>query len=322
MVAVVVDVHPGLHAQSHHPGNPDYIPLVVTPKPAAGLTAGEVRYPPGEDKNYPELGQLNVYEDRVIAYVPVAVAADAKPGPVDFAGTVDLQAAPAGRASRRSRSRSRSTVTVAAAGGGRAAEPAGAVRRPRRRRAARATVGPPPPRRRRPPAAGEGVARPELDRLARHLKAGGLPFALAAAFVIGVLFNAVPCVLPVMPLKVMGFYEVSKHDRGRCLFLGAVFGAGMVSVFAVLGVLIVVLHVIDWGGLFQQTWFIGRHHGRAGGHGGRHVRRVRLGPAQRRVRPLAPARQRRGQLPVRHADRRPEHALHVRPARPPCSPGP
>ena len=36
---------------------------------------------------------------------------------------------------------------------------------------------------------------------------------------IGILFNAVPCVLPVIPLKVMGFYEVSKHDRGRCLFL-------------------------------------------------------------------------------------------------------
>jgi len=59
----------------------------------------------------------------------------------------------------------------------------------------------------------------------------------------------------VVPLKIMGFYEVSKHSRGRCLALGAVFSAGLVFVFAVLALLIVVLHVIDWGGLFQRTWF-------------------------------------------------------------------
>ena len=30
MAAVVIDVHGGLHAQSHTPGDPSYIPLVVT----------------------------------------------------------------------------------------------------------------------------------------------------------------------------------------------------------------------------------------------------------------------------------------------------
>jgi thiol:disulfide interchange protein DsbD len=53
----------------------------------------------------------------------------------------------------------------------------------------------------------------------------------------------------------MGFYEVSQHNRGKCVALGAVFSAGLVFVFAVLAVLIFGLHKLDWGGLFQQTWF-------------------------------------------------------------------
>ena len=92
MVAVVIDVHDGLHAQSHHPGNEDYIPLEIKAEPAGAVTAGEVRYPPGKDENYPQLGHLNVYVGRVVAYLPVSVGADAKPGPVKLAGTVELQA--------------------------------------------------------------------------------------------------------------------------------------------------------------------------------------------------------------------------------------
>ncbi len=255
MVAVVVDVHPGLHAQSHNPGNPDYIPLVVTPKAAAGLTAGDVRYPPGQEKNYPELGKLNVYEDRVILYVPVSAAQGVKPGPVDFTGTVDLQCC-----TRRACYPPESipfTVSVNVVPAGTAVRPnqpdlfvgPDAVLPPvatSRPTTAPAAAPPPPPAK---------AAAADTTVLGLNLTRGGLPLALAAAFVVGVLFNAMPCVLPVVPLKIMGFYEVSKHDRAKCVALGATFSAGLVFVFAVLALLIVVLHVIDWGGLFQRTWF-------------------------------------------------------------------
>ena len=48
-----------------------------------------------------------------------------------------------------------------------------------------------------------------------------------------------PCVLPVVPLKAMGFYEVSQHNRAKSLALGLVFSLGLVASFAVLGLLVV-----------------------------------------------------------------------------------
>ena len=64
-----------------------------------------------------------------------------------------------------------------------------------------------------------------------------------------------PCVLPVLPLKIMGFYEAAQHSRRRSIALGAVFSLGLVASFAVLAILVVGLRTLEWGGLFQKTWF-------------------------------------------------------------------
>jgi thiol:disulfide interchange protein DsbD len=80
--------------------------------------------------------------------------------------------------------------------------------------------------------------------------------AFGAAFVAGLLFNVMPCVLPVLPLKAIGFYEVSQHRRGRSFMLGVVFSLGLIAIFAVLAVLVLVLRVISWGELFSKGWFI------------------------------------------------------------------
>ena len=92
------------------------------------------------------------------------------------------------------------------------------------------------------------------------------------------------------------------------------FGGGIVAVFAVLGLLIAVLHVIDWGHLFTQTWFITTITvvllAMAAGTFGLFDFALPTGVYTF----SPPARQRLGQLPVRHVDRRPEHAVHVRPA--------
>ena len=52
-----------------------------------------------------------------------------------------------------------------------------------------------------------------------------------AAFVGGLVLNVMPCVLPVVPLKIMGFYEVAQHSRAKSLAFGAVFSAGLVASF-------------------------------------------------------------------------------------------
>lgn len=65
----------------------------------------------------------------------------------------------------------------------------------------------------------------------------GISLLLAIAALGGALLNFTPCVLPVIPLKVMG---LAKHagDRKRTFFLGTVMSAGVVFFWLVLGGLI------------------------------------------------------------------------------------
>src|SRR5581483_3939985 len=71
VLAVVIDVAPGLHAQSHTPLDENLIPLVVKLDGVPALTFGDVEYPAGEIKNYPALGQVSVYTGRAIMHVPI-----------------------------------------------------------------------------------------------------------------------------------------------------------------------------------------------------------------------------------------------------------
>ncbi len=92
-----------------------------------------------------------------------------------------------------------------------------------------------------------------------ELGSSNILLALAIALVVGVLFNLMPCVLPVVPLKAIGFFEVSQHNRYRCLMLGAVFSLGVIAAFAALAVVIVALRSslhFSWGEQFKYGWFI------------------------------------------------------------------
>lgn len=66
---------------------------------------------------------------------------------------------------------------------------------------------------------------------------GLLLLALVAA-VGGLLLNFTPCVLPVIPLKVMGLAKHAGDEPKRTLFLGVVMSAGVVFFWLVLGALI------------------------------------------------------------------------------------
>ena len=65
----------------------------------------------------------------------------------------------------------------------------------------------------------------------------GLLLVLLVAFVGGALLNFTPCVLPVIPLKIMSL-SAAAGDRSRCLRLGAVMSAGVVFFWLGLGALV------------------------------------------------------------------------------------
>ena len=88
-----------------------------------------------------------------------------------------------------------------------------------------------------------------------HLGAHAYALIFLCAFATGILFNLTPCVFPVLPLKIYGFYETAQHDRGKCLALGAVFSLGVVAAFGVLALLVVALGKLQWGEQFSKAWF-------------------------------------------------------------------
>jgi hypothetical protein len=91
-IAVVVVVHDGLHAQSHAPFDPDAVKFELTTDKNNQASFGEIQYPPGLEKTFPNLGKLSVYEGQTIVRIPVMVSADAKSGAIKLSGQITFQA--------------------------------------------------------------------------------------------------------------------------------------------------------------------------------------------------------------------------------------
>ena len=64
-----------------------------------------------------------------------------------------------------------------------------------------------------------------------------LAFYLVLAFFAGLILNAMPCVLPVIGLKVMSFIQQAGENRGKIFLLNLVFSFGLLSVFWILATL-------------------------------------------------------------------------------------
>ena len=72
---------------------------------------------------------------------------------------------------------------------------------------------------------------------ASRRRTGSLSYYIALAFVGGLILNLMPCVLPVIGLKVMSFVEQSGKSRTHAFVLNVWFAAGIIAVFLLLGVL-------------------------------------------------------------------------------------
>ncbi len=73
-------------------------------------------------------------------------------------------------------------------------------------------------------------------------------------FVGGIVLNVMPCVLPVIGLKILSFVNQAGENRFRALVLNVAFSAGLISVFLLLAALAAGMN-LQWGGQFQYPWF-------------------------------------------------------------------
>ncbi len=88
----------------------------------------------------------------------------------------------------------------------------------------------------------------------------GVAGTLALAFIGGLILNLMPCVFPVLGIKILGFVNQAGHERGRIVTPGLVFSAGVLASFWALAAVLAVLRAggeeLGWGFQLQSAAFV------------------------------------------------------------------
>jgi len=91
-------------------------------------------------------------------------------------------------------------------------------------------------------------------------KSSGIVLALIFAFIGGIILNLMPCVLPVLSIKIMGFVKQAGEDKKRILKHGLVFTSGVLISFWLLAGTLVALRAggqeLGWGFQLQSPEFL------------------------------------------------------------------
>ncbi len=132
------------------------------------------------------------------------------------------------------------------------------------------------PRRPNPPNLGRSAKTPEPKSSSAPPRGtpfgGGLFGVLLAAFLGGIILNVMPCVFPVISLKVMSFVGQAGEDRKKVFAHSAVFALGILVFFWALTIMMLVIKSasggeVGWGAQLQfpvsssdssSSWFSSR----------------------------------------------------------------
>ncbi len=108
-----------------------------------------------------------------------------------------------------------------------------------------------------PAAAGKAAAAADEGA---ELGAAALAGVLAAAFLGGLILNLMPCVFPVLGLKVLGFVQQAGADRKKITAHGLVFTSGVLLSFWLLAAVLALLRAggeqLGWGFQLQEPGFV------------------------------------------------------------------
>ncbi|HTL57963.1 MAG TPA: protein-disulfide reductase DsbD domain-containing protein [Candidatus Limnocylindrales bacterium] len=88
----------------------------------------------------------------------------------------------------------------------------------------------------------------------------GLGKMLLYAFIGGLILNVMPCVLPVIALKILGFVGQAKQDPRRARLLGLIYAGGVLVSFLALALIVLGIkaagHKAGWGLQFGNAYFL------------------------------------------------------------------
>ncbi len=278
-VAVVAVVPDELHLNSSKPLDEYLIPTDVFNDAAEGLDIGRPVFPPGIEEPGAIPGEkISVYRGRTAIILPIRAEKSLKGDSVRVSGVITYQACSDKTRQCYPPTAAEWAVTLPIGKPGETAQPAntelftGAATRPSPpQMVEKGPAGPSDARSGTGGGQGTGGGSPGapntllqtppdwggtwLGRVQGRLASLGLIGYLIMAFAGGFILNLMPCVLPVISIKILSFVQQAKESRVRVFTLGVAFAAGILLSFIVLGILIVLLDQ-QWGGLFQMPQMV------------------------------------------------------------------
>lgn len=224
-VIVEADVPPTTYFYSDKP-SPDGlgIPVSVKAKAAEGVVVGKPAYPPPKTKQTTE-GVAFIYDADVKLPLPVTAPKDAKVGSV-----IEVEASCRFQYCDASQCYAPKTVTT---------------------KISLPVV-----------AAATNDAERKVERIDSVAAADArqkewpsdLPLKLGLAFLAGLVLNVMPCVLPVIAIKVLSFVQHAGHSRKKLITANLTYSLGVLTVFWILAALAITIGM-NWGQQFQSRWF-------------------------------------------------------------------
>ncbi|MFO0787205.1 MAG: cytochrome c biogenesis protein CcdA [Phycisphaerales bacterium] len=261
-IAVVFEHAKGWHTQTNDPKVPEALkdlaplPTTITVTAPPGVRAGPIQWPHAEKIKVGFLGdpvEMDFFTGRAVAFIPVQVTASQSPGPALLHIAVSIQACDDRVCVQPETVDLEVALQVATTG--QAAGPVNpgvdfAAFDPSvfSRMNAGTTV----------PAAAPARSSFDFFGYRFSLERDQTVLILAIALLAGFLLNLTPCVLPVIPIKILSLQQQAGKP-GKLALFGSVYCIGIVATFLVLGLLIFGIvtggQKQDWGQVFTSRWF-------------------------------------------------------------------
>ncbi len=253
-IGVRLDLASGMHIQSHKPLDEAFIATDLFIGAPDTLALKLPEFPEGKIREVSGM-KLSEYAGTVVVKVPVRATADVKPGTLTAEAVLIYQVCKDNGVCLPPMS-AKIEIPIRAAKEGTAVKPANAA----------IFKGTPATTTRVPsaeapdasPAATAQAGQQGMDQ-SGEAQAGdtatadpGLLLMLVFAFLGGLILNVMPCVLPVISIKIMSFVEQAGEDNKRVFLLGMSFAVGMLAFFLLLGLLAMAVR-IGPGWVLQST---------------------------------------------------------------------
>ncbi len=265
VIVIHIAVAGGYHIQSHHPLESFLIPASAKLLPSAGLVFSAAHYPRATtipvSRQITRRGKLSVYEGRFNITVPFKALDSATVGRREITAQLTYQACNDQSCLMPQTVRLGTFLRITPARGiTPATSPGKTPRAVAVTHVAKGGAGPV-----HTSNGGAAVAM-EIQKInARPYQVSPIhePVWRLILFALlgGLILNVMPCVLPVIPLKVLAMVQQAHGSRPRAVLHALVFAAGIVSLFLILAVAMGIYRAatgqaLTYGMQFQHPWFL------------------------------------------------------------------